>query len=539
MKFFDKIFGKPTPIPEPPKVDADFGMNGTYRELFVVSYDGEKNLGEMGPLRHYMLDYEALRLRSWEASLTSDIAQIALTKQVTWVIGSGLKLQCEPNKTVLKSEGITLDPETFNSTVEARFKVFCNSKKSDFSGQNTLNELSNIAYKNCLISGDVLVIMRYEKKQITVQLIDGSAVCSPGSNSEFYSSAVAAKNRVVHGIEISPKGEHIAYFVKTAPLQYERIPAVGSSSGRKMAFLVYGRKHRIDNYRGIPILSTVLESLSKLERYKEATIGSAEERQKIVYFIQHGINSTGEDPRAKALTKGIMLAHDADAKTEIPVDVNANQLADTIAATTNKTTFNMPQDSKLETLESKNELYFKDFFTTNFNFFCAAIEEPPEVALSMYNSNYSASRAAIKDWGHTLDVKRKYFSSQFFQEIYNFWLYIEILNFKIQAPGYLKAIDQENNMVIEAYQAARFVGPGVPQIDPVKEVNAIRLKLGDKATSVPLMTVEEAIEELGYGDTSSTFEQFATELEDAKKLKIIVQEPIVPPANKPKTPKGA
>lgn len=532
MKLIDRIFGKVEPKKQAPEVDADFGMTGTYRELFVVSYDGEKNLGEIGPLKHYMLDYEALRLRSWEASLTSDIAQIALTKQVTWVIGSGLKLQCEPNKTVLKSEGVTLNPEEFNTTVEARFKVFCNSKKVDYAGQSTLNQLANTAYKNSVISGDVLVVLRYEKKQITVQLVDASAVCSPGTNNPFYMEAVKNQNRVLHGIEISPKGEHLAYFVKIAPLQWERIPAKGAASGRKMAFLVYGRKHRIDNHRGIPVLSTVLESLSKLERYKEATIGSAEERQKIVYFIQHGINSTGEDPREKALTKGILLAHDADAKTEIPLDVNANQLADTIAATTNKTTFNMPQDSKLETLESKNELYFKDFFTTNFNFFCAAIEQPPEVALSMYNSNYSASRAAIKDWGHNLDVKRKYFSDQFFQEVYNFWLYIEILNFKVQAPGYLKAIDQGNDMIIEAYQAARFIGPGVPQIDPVKEVTAIRSKLGVQAAAIPLMTVEQAIEELGYGDTASTFEQFSKEVESAKKLKIVLPEPTVPAPRK-------
>jgi len=536
MKFFGKDWLKKpnnnVDSSKKPNADWDSGeiRGGFHNHLFTISYDGEKNLGEIGPLKHYLLNYEALRLRSWEAVLTSDIANTVLLKLTSWVIGSGLKVQAEPSKVVLKSEGITLNSEDFNRVSEARFKIYGNSKKCDYAKQSTLGEIANIAYKNAEIAGDLLVILRYDKNNLSIQLIDGSNVCSPLGNSNFFGDAALTGNKILHGIEFSKTGEHIAYYVRNSALSYERIPARGENSGAKMAFLVYGRKHRIDNCRGIPLLATVLESLSKIERYKEATVGSAEERQKIVYAIEHGINSTGEDPRTGNVTKAIIQAHDADAKKEVPVDINGIQLADKIAVTTNKTTFNMPNDSKLTSLDSKNELSFKDFFETNFNFFCSAVEVPPEVAKAMYNSNYSASRAAIKEWGHTLDVKRKYFSDQFYQEIWNFWLYIEILKNKIQAPGYLEAIAKENDMVIGAYHNARFIGPSVPQIDPVKEVEAIRRKLGESAAAIPLITIEQATEELANGDSDSNMEQFALEMQQARKLKIVQQpEKVIPP----------
>jgi len=143
---------------------------------------------------------------------------------------------------------------------------------------------------------------------------------------------------------------------------------------------------------------------------------------------------------------------------------------------------------------------------------------PPDVARSKYDSNYSASRAAIKDWEHTLDVKRADFSFQFMQNVYNFWLEVEILLNNIQAPGYLVAKQKEDMMVIEAYRTARFIGAPVANIDPVKEVEAERKKLGITAESIPLTTVEASTEVLNGGDSNHNMEQFAEELKKSKAL---------------------
>jgi capsid protein len=481
------------------------------------SYNGEKNLGEAGPIKEYDLDYAALTARSWQCYLESEIAQMVLNKFNTWVIGSGLKLIAEPAKQVLKSEKIEFDSEAFNEEVESRFAVWAKSRSSSHSKEQNLHTSARDAFKSCTVGGDSLIVLRYEKKQITVQVIDGAHVQNPLgmiNGQEMESGAT-----LCNGVEISAEGSHVAYHVRTGFAKFVRVEAK-SKTGLRMAYLVYGSRYRLDNHRGIPLISTVIETLKKLERYKEATVGSAEERQKIVFAIEHDATSTGENPLQKSLVRGLGNGN----TDEIPVTQQGQQLADKFVATTNKQMLNMPIGSKLAQLASTNELHFKDFYSQNIDLICAAVGIPPEVALSKYDSNYSASRAANKDWEHTIKVTREYFAFQFYQPIYEFWLHIQVMTNKVQAMGYLTAFQQGNSIVMDAYRNARFNGVSVPNIDPLKEVKAEREKLGSAAAHIPLTTVEQAVESLGGGDSDSIADQFAEELKQMKELGVEPQQ---------------
>jgi hypothetical protein len=96
---------------------------------------------------------------------------------------------------------------------------------------------------------------------------------------------------------------------------------------------------------------------------------------------------------------------------------------------------------------------------------------------------------------------------------------------KIQAPGYIFAIQSNDQMILGSYRKARFVGAPVPHIDPVKEVKAERMKLGLTGDSLPMTTLEAATEALNSGDSNSNMEQYANELNKSKALKIF-EEPI-------------
>jgi hypothetical protein len=481
---------------------------GTYKPLFHVSYDGEKNTGELGVLTKYDLDYASLRHRSWKAYLDDEVTQTVIRRYVMWIIGGGLKLQSEPITSLLESENINIDNNKFTRTVEDRFRIYASSKYADFSSINNLDKLAKTAYLNAIVGGDVLTVLRVVKGEIKVQLIDGAHVCTPFYGNEI-KEAEGRGNTIKNGVEANNKGEHVAYWVKDKEGNFKRISAKGASSNKELAFMVYGLRYRIDDNRGIPIISTVLETLGKLNRYKEATVSSAEERAKIVYQIVHENFSTGESPLAKNLAK----AFNADADQDIPIDVNGKQLADTVAVSTNKQTFNMPVGSELKSLDTKNDIYFKDFYSVNVNSICACIGIPPEVALSKYDSNFSASRAALKDWEHTIGVERKEFSAQFYQKIYNLWFELNVLRNKIQAPGYINAMASGDFIVTEAYKNARFVGATVPHIDPLKEVLAERAKLGESGKSIPLTTAEAATEALNAGDFDSNLKQYIDEYE--------------------------
>lgn len=503
-----------------PRATASSSYSGSSNILFTHSYNGEKNLGEIGPPRSYAPDYNILRMRSWQALLESEIAQIIIKRYTTWTVGKGLKLQSEPNKIVLKSEGINLDTNAFSEMVEARHAMWARSREADYSMMKSKNRISKAAFKNAHVGGDVLVVLRYKKGRVSVQLVDGQHVQNPVAvyGSELYAPVLPNGNRIVHGVELSPTGEHVAYHVRKPgiTIETERVSAKSTGNGLTMARLVYGSEYRLDSVRGLPLIATVLETAKKMERYKEATVGSAEERAKIAYVIEHKVGSDESTP----FSRHMAVASGFDPNNDLPTTDDGEVIANKIAVSTNKQVFNLGMEQTLKSLDSKNELYFKDFFKTNADMLCASIEMPPDVAMMQYNSNYSASRAAIKDWEHTLGVARADFSEQFDQMIYEFWLTVEILRNKIQAPGFLDALFDNNFMAMSAYCNARWVGANVPHIDPLKEVQAERLKLGPAGAAVPLTTVEAATEALNGGESDANMEQFAAEIAHSTSLGI-------------------
>lgn len=486
---------------------------GTWGNSYVVRYDGEKNLGEVGPVVEYDLDMEALRARSYKSFLDSEVTQTVLKSFARWIVGKGLKLQAEPVMEVLNDEGIDFNKAAFNKSVKSRFALFSKSKSAHIGGQFSLNRLAYDAFINSKIGGDVLVILRVKNRRVKVELVDGSHVCTPWSSLGSY-------DKVRNGVEYNKDGTVKGYWIK----KFENGTHTGFQfiqaevAGRKMAYLVSGLRYRLDDNRAVPLIVAVIETIAKMERYKEATVGSAEEIAKIAYQVVHQNYSTGENPMAGALAK----AFDADANQNgdgISVDEAGRQLADQVMSTTNKQAYNNPIGAKIEAMTAGNkELYFKDFYTVNIMLVCATLGIPMEIALQKYDSNFSASRAALKDWESNMAVERSWFSEDFYGPIYALWLDIQVIEGKVKAPGYIKALNEADLDVLEAYRNSRFIGIGVPHIDPKKEVDAVRAKLGELGAHLPLTSLESAVEELNEGDSNENLAQFATELQEGDKL---------------------
>ena len=482
----------------------------------TVPFDGEKTVGELGMPVNVVPIYQALRMRAYEAELKTDVVKIITGRFFKWVVGSGLKLQSEPNDVVLKSEGIFDDPKDFVINAEARFQIYADSKLSDFGGMATLHERANEAFRTAFLGGDCLVIARIENTFVNVQIIDGQEVVNPDKE-EHYKKAEAAGNYIESGIEINKRGEHVAYFARMqngAEAEITRIVAKGEKTGRVFAWMIYGDKHRINHHRGVSRIASILEKVNKLDRYTEASVSGAEERAKIVYAIEHNQFSTGENPVLENLKKNLGGGKGIEDAFQLAEGVTKN-----IKLTTNKQTFNMPVGSKLSVLDSNQELQYEPFFKGVFVQLCAAVDIPPEVALQQYNSNYSASRAAINGWGYIVDIYRKKFTNDFYKKVYSLWLETEVLKGKLIAPGYLKALAENNIMAIEAYSYCRFTGINMPHIDPLKEVKAIREMLGDPDNGIPpLIGLDKATELLNQGDWSENFKKY---LEEIKKLEAL------------------
>lgn len=507
---------------------------GNYRNIASYDYNGEKNLGEAGPIIDYRLNFTELRIRSHQAMLESDTAQIGIKRLVAWTIGKGLKPQSEPVIEILESEGITLDKKKFGRYVESAFNLYRRSRHADFSGMKTLDEISQDAETNAMVGGDVLVILRVIDNCVKVQIIDGQHIQSPEFGSEDFPKELESGNRIIDGVELDSKGRHVAFYVRTSAVsggkiidnfKFERIEAYGKKSGILMAYLYYGSKHRLNNVRGIPLISSVIEKLKKIEGYTDATLTQAKEAARVSYQVVHDKDAEGKNPMLDNLVK----AYNVDGAKDLPTTDDGTQLAKNLQVTLGNSSFNNPPGAKIETLENKNPLYFKDFFETNTDAVFAVLSIPPNVATSKYNDSFSASRAAIKDWEHTLEVKRHHHHFGFLKPIWDLWLELEIINNRVSAPKYLSARLSYDYRVIEAYQNVRFIGAQVPHIDPVKEVEAARRRLGELGKTLPIGDLETITEMLGGGDSAQNLIQFADELKSAESLGIKAQ----PPAKKP------
>ena len=513
-----------------------YGGAGHIYPVVNESFNGEKTPGELGYLKNSIPDYQALRYRVYDAELKSDIVKIITGKFFKYVMGTGLKLQSEPQKTVLESEGIDVSKiSEFTKMVEARFGVYAESKFSDYKQMDDLHQKMIDAYTSSFLGGDALCVQRVDKDgNLNLQVIDGQHIQTPWDTT-LLSSVKERGNTIQHGIELDNKGKHVAYFILVEDGEnilgkFERIEAVGKETGRLFAWMIYGNKHRIDHVRGIPVITQILEKVDKFDRYTEAAVGSAEERAKIVFTIEHNKDSDGENPLLGAAKIAAGKGHNAASETA--GYHLGTKTAKTIAATTQKQTFNMPVGSQLKALSSVTEMQYNTFSKAVFSYLCAAVDIPPEVAMQLYEQNYSSSRAAINAWDYIVKIHRKNAAKKSYQPFYNMWLELEVLKNKVSAPGFIKALQANNFMVIESYSKARWTGVNMPHIDPLKEVKAVRSMLGESIS--PLISREQATEMLGVGDFTSNVEKFKEEEDLLPEIK----EPVLAaPINKSNPPK--
>jgi len=142
----------------------------------------------------------------------------------------------------------------------------------------------------------------------------------------------------------------------------------------------------------------------------------------------------------------------------------------------------------------------------------ASLGIPYEVALLVFQNNFSASRASLKMFEMILKYLRKHvIIDGFYQIVYKQFFELECLKGDIDAPGFL-ALQNDDGFLDNAYTKAKFIGAQIPHIDETKEVNAVLSKLKGGLTSF-----EQALESLGnMTDFDSLIDKRKTEEEKIK-----------------------
>lgn len=433
---------------------GNYGANGTKKSVIGWTHGGGSHREDIED------NIDPLRQRSRDLYYGgSNIATGAIKRLRTNTVGVGLHLKASLNEEILK-----IPPEKareLEETIEREFAHWADSTNCDMERLDNFYQLQQLALLNALLSGDSFALMNTSKRtgsiyDLRIELIEADRISTPD------------KERVnplfCEGVEKNEAGEVVAYhiskfhplsFIDRNPREWVRVAAYGEKTGRRNILHVMNRE-RIGQVRGVPFLSSVIETIKQLGRYTEAEVLAAVINGLFTVFIEK--ESASDDvPFGEAVPEELQV----DAEDEGSIELAPGAVID------------LGEGEKANMVNpGRPNPNFDPFVLAVIKQIGAALEIPYEILIMAFNSNYSASRAAILEFFKVVKMYRSWFVTDFCQPIYEEWLSEAVAKGRIKAPGFF------NDPVIKsAYCSAEWSGPSAGQLDPTKEVQAADLRV--------------------------------------------------------------
>jgi lambda family phage portal protein len=534
-RLYGWLYGRapePELAPSPaPRVDASAYAAPAARLGF---HHGEKFQGGFGATEILVTDYWTLRTRSVQMWKTNLYARGIVRRLVTNIITTGLNLEATPDAPIVGQGDDAL--ADWAEAVENRFHLWERSPAlCDFQGQQAFGSLQKAAKTAALVSGDVLVVLLQSETTglPRVKLVDGARVQTPLALSGT-DPKLAPGHTIKHGVELDAHRRHVAYWVTTldeatGQQRSNRLPRL-DSSGRRVAWLVYGSDKLLDDVRGEPLLSVVLQSLREIDRYRDAVQRKAQLNAVLAMFV----TKEQDAPGTKPFTGGGATVR---GKEQAPAQTVAK------SKVYNFTEFvpGMILDELGPGEEPKGfpatgtDEKFSDFESAIIYGIAWSFEVPPEILTLSFSSNYSASQAAINEFKLFLNTVRGEWGDDFCQPIYVDWLLSETLAGRVKAAGLLDA--WRDPLAFDRFAAwtlADWSGAIKPSVDMVKQANAY-----EKLVQQGFISRDRATRELTGTKYSKNVAKLARENEQLAKANepLAPPEPVaLPPAGPPKPP---
>lgn len=455
------------------------------------------------------MNLDTLRQRSRDLFMGGALGRSAIITPRTNVVGAGLKLKCRVDYDFL---GISREQaDAWKRNTEREFDLWAESRFCDALRMNNFYEMQSILFLSALLNGDGWAVFKqadpkpYFPYSLRIHLIEADRIETPntGHSPLFYRQGKNPDNgnRIFSGVEIDDSGAVVAYHVAnkyyadpanpTAITKWVRVEAFGELTGRPNILQIM-EAERCEQYRGVPYLAPVLESIKQIGRYTEAEINSAIILSFFTIFLKEGLPSVGEFGLQEAIPEG----------EKVDMDPNALELG--------SGTINMlPPGYEVQVADPKRpSSNFESFVTAMARHIGAALEIPYELLLKSFTASYSASRAALLEAWKAFRMRRTWFASDFCQPTYELWLAEAVARGRINAPGFFN-----DPLIAKAWAKAEWNGPAPGQLDPVKEVNAAQLRVENGFSTREKETVE-----LTGGDFASNIEQLRRENELMKSI---------------------
>ena len=429
-------------------------------------FDGGKFFGGFGATQIQDVDYWTLRARSSQLFNENLYARGIIRRLVTNEINTGLCPEACPDESIIGVPEDSLNDWT--ETVENRFAIWGkNPELCDWRKASTFGAIQRAARMEALISGDVLVVIRQSQqtKLPMVQLVSGSKVRTPlgeGGN-------LRAGHKIRHGVEIDGVGRVVAHWVNQDDGTSKRISCIGEKSGRKISWLVYGTDKRLDDLRGQPLLSVVLQSLKEIDRYRDSTQRKAVINSILAMFIKKTENKMGTLP----VTGGAVRRNQATT-TDSSGETRTFNIASQIPGLVME---ELQQGEEPVSFGSNGtDVNFGTFEESIIQAVAWTLEIPPEVLRLSFSNNYSASQAAINEFKIAINRTWGDFGETFCTPIYVEWLISETLLQKVRSPGLLQSWRNPSEYdIFGAWTATDWYGSIKPSTDMLKQAKGSKI----------------------------------------------------------------
>ncbi len=439
-----------------------------------------------------------LRQRSRSLYMSAPLAVSAIKTNRTNIVGEGLRL-----KSTIDADFIRMTPDQaadWQRRAEREFELWAQSKFCDSTRVNNFYEIQQVACMSWLMNGDACVLLEYEKPTralpygLRIHLIESDRVSTPnstGNNVYLYATNPDNGNRIFNGVEVDSNNRVVAYHIcSTYPSsnlyskkEWKRVKAFGEHTNVPNVLMIY-ETERAEQYRGVPYLAPVIESLKQLTRYSEAEQMAAVINGFFTVFIK---STRG--------TSEIGFTGVVDEDDRVSADDRNYELGPGVVNVLNP-------DEEIDIADSKRPSSNFDAFVTSLaKYVGAALEIPVEILTKQFSSNYSASRAALLEAWKAFRMKRAWLAADFCQPVYEIFLSEAVAGNRLKAPGFFL-----DPLIRKAYCGAQWNGPAQGQIDPVKEVNA-----AEKRISIGISTRQRETIEMMGGDFDSNVAQLARE----------------------------
>lgn len=455
-----------------------------------------------------------LRERSRDLAMNAPLATAAVNSTRTNCVGSGLI-----PKPKIDYEFLGISQEEANSIqrlIKKEFAIWAESTLCDNNDQNNFYALQQIVFNDWLRNGEGFVLIKYDEElsympyQLRLKLVEADRVCTKGSiDGEYDGFDEKEKNGniVTNGVEIDKEGKVVAYHIASRfpgeygwkKVEWNRIEKRGKNTGNPNILHVFNGE-RTDQYRGVPFLAPVIQTIKQLTRYTEAEIMAAVINSMFSVFIT---TETGDDI-------GGFAGGEEETTGDDNVGDSSESEDDEIELGTGTVNF-LKEGEGVHPVESTHPSgNFEAFVSSMAVQIGAALEIAPEVLMKKFSNNFSASKGALNETWKAFQMRRKWFVDDFCQAVYELWFNEAVSKGRINAPGYF------NNLLIKkAYTNVSWNGPAPGHLNPQQEVNAAVARISNG-----LSTHEDECSSMNGSDYEENVRALMTEnklLSDARK----------------------